>query len=591
MKKKKEKKKFDFNAFQKSLRIYSYLKPYRIQFGIGLFFLLLNSLGNIALPKFLGTLVDYGNQAKPQNEINRIMLFLAGMLLIQAFAGFMRTTLFVKVTSKTLADIRQKVYAHLIKLPMAFFLKRRVGELNSRITSDITVLEETLTSTIASFLRNSITIIGALIFLLFISPQLTLFMLAIIPVVVLVSKSFGKFIRKLSKKMQGQIADSNTIVEETLQGVQNVKAYANEYYEIERYTKKTNEVAQTGIKGGLYRGGFSAFMTLGMMGALTTVIWRGTIMIGQGQMAAGELFSFVLYTVFIAGMIGSMAEVYAQLQKSIGATENLLEILDEPSEEVIPQSEIRKEDILSGEIRFENVVFHYPTRVDTDVLQNLSFDIESNQLVAVVGPSGAGKSTLVNLLMRFYEQTSGQILFNGHDSLDIQLTTLRSQIAVVPQDVFLFGGTIRENIAYGKNGASEEEIIEAAQQANAWSFIETFNEGLDTLVGERGIQLSGGQRQRLAIARAVLKNPRILILDEATSSLDSESERLVQEALEKLMKGRTSIVIAHRLSTIRMADQIIVLDKGRITQQGTHEELIAESSGLYAALSELQFAN
>ena len=590
MEKDKKKKGFDRNALKKSLRIYSYLKPYRFQFGIGLFFLLISSLANIALPKFLGTLVDYGNQAKPQHEINKVMLFLVGMLIVQAFAGFMRTSLFVTVTSKALADIRQSVYAHLIKLPMTFFLKRRVGELNSRITSDITILEETLTSTIASFLRNTITIIGALVFLLFISTQLTFFMLTIIPFIVIIAKYFGRFVRKLSKQMQSQIADSNTIVEETLQGVQNVKAYANEYYEIERYTFKTSEVARTGIKGGLFRGGFSAFMTLGMMGALATVIWRGTILIGQGQMAAGELFSFVLYTVFIAGMISSMAEVYAQLQKAIGATENLFEILDEPSEKLVLNREIKKEDILTGEINFRNVSFHYPTRTDTDVLRNLSLNIASNQLVALVGPSGAGKSTLVNLLMRFYKQSSGEILFNGRNSREIPLTSLRLQIAVVPQDVFLFGGTIRENIAYGKNSATEEEIIDAAKQANAWSFIKTFAEGMETIVGERGIQLSGGQRQRIAIARAVLKNPRILILDEATSSLDSESERLVQEALEKLMKGRTSIVIAHRLATIRKADQIVVLDNGKITQQGTHDELLAESSGLYAALSELQFA-
>ncbi|MDA3929191.1 MAG: ABC transporter transmembrane domain-containing protein [Prolixibacteraceae bacterium] len=590
MSEKKKKKGFSKKAFKKSLRIYSYLRPYRVQFGIGLFFLLLNSLGNIALPKFLGVLVDFGNESKPQAEINKVMLLLSGMLLIQAFAGFMRTNLFVRVTSKTLAAIRQSVYAHLIKLPMGFFLKRRVGELNSRITSDITILEETLTSTIASFLRNTITIIGALIFMFFISPQLTLFMLAIVPVIVLIAKYFGKFIRSLSKKMQAQIAESNTIVEETLQGVQNVKAYANEYFEIERYTKKTNEVAKTGIVGGLYRGGFSAFMTLGMTGAMASVIWRGTILIGQNKMAAGELFSFVLYTVFIAGMISGLAEVYAQLQKAIGATENLFEILDERSEEILPQQEIAPENVLNGNISFNNITFHYPTRTDIDVLKNLSLNIDSNKLIALVGPSGAGKSTIVNILLRYYELKEGQLLLNGKESKDIPLTELRSQIAVVPQDVFLFGGTIRENIAYGKLGASEEEIIEAAKQANAWTFIQSFPEGLDCIVGERGIQLSGGQRQRLAIARAVLKNPRILVLDEATSSLDSESERLVQEALEKLMKGRTSIVIAHRLATIRKADQIIVLDNGQIIQQGTHEELIDDTSGLYSALSELQFA-
>lgn len=585
-----KKKRISWASFKKTLRIYTYLKPYRWQFGFGLFFLFISSLGNIALPKFLGVLVDFGNSGKAPAEINNVMLLLAGVLLLQAIAGFMRTNLFVRVTSKTLADIRQQVYAHLIRLPMEFFLKRRVGELNSRITSDITILEETLTSTVASFIRSTIIIVGAMIFLLFISPKLTLFMLSVIPLIVIASIVFGRFIRRYSKRMQSEIADSNTIVEETLQGVQNVKAYANEHFEIGRYKKRTNEVAKTGIIGGLYRGAFSAFMTLGMTGALAAVIWRGTLMISTGEMAAGELFSFVLYTVFMAGMISGLAEVYAQLQKASGATENLFELFDEPAEQVTPQQSIPPEELFKGNISFQNVNFHYPTRTDIEVIKNLSFNIAPNQMVALVGPSGAGKSTIVNLLLRFYQQTSGTILFDQRDSRSISLTILRQQIAVVPQDVFLFGGTIRENIAYGKQGATEAEIVEAARQANAWSFIETFPEGLDCIVGERGIQLSGGQRQRIAIARAMLKNPRILILDEATSSLDSESERLVQEALEKLMMGRTSIVIAHRLATIRMADQIFVIDDGTIIQQGTHEQLLEEGSGLYASLSGLQFA-
>ena len=590
MEKDSKKRKISWASFRKTLRIYTYLEPYRWQFGFGLFFLLISSLGNIALPKFLGVLVDFGNSGKAATEINQVMLLLSGVLVLQAIAGFMRTNLFVRVTSKTLADIRQQVYAHLIQLPMGFFLKRRVGELNSRITSDITILEETLTSTVASFLRSTITIAGALFFLLFISPKLTLFMLSVIPLIVVVAIVFGRFIRRYSRRMQSEIADSNTIVEETLQGVQNVKAYANEYFEIGRYRKKTNEVAKTGIIGGLYRGAFSAFMTLGMTGALAAVIWRGTLMISTGEMAAGELFSFVLYTVFMAGMISGLAEVYAQLQKATGATENLFDLLDEPAELVNPQQSIAPAEMLAGDISFQNINFHYPTRNDIEVIRNLSFSIAPNQMVALVGPSGAGKSTIVNLLLRFYQQTSGVILFDKRDSRNIPLTSLRQQIAVVPQDVFLFGGTIRENIAYGKQGATEEEIVEAARQANAWSFIETFPEGLNCIVGERGIQLSGGQRQRIAIARAMLKNPRILILDEATSSLDSESERLVQEALEKLMEGRTSIVIAHRLATIRKADQIFVLENGSIVQQGTHDQLLKEDSGLYASLSSLQFA-
>jgi ABC-type multidrug transport system fused ATPase/permease subunit len=591
MENKETKKQLTRESLRKTIRLYSFLKPYRNEFFAGLFFLLLTSGATLAFPKLLGILVDYGNQGKPQSEINQIVLLLALMLVLQAFFSFMRTNLFVRVTSKTLASLRQHTYRHLIQLPMGFFLKRRVGELTSRISSDISLLQDTLTSTVADLLRELLIITGGIILLVFISPKLTLFMLMVLPLIVIMAIVFGRFIRRYSKKMQSQVADSNTIVEETLQGVQNVKAYANEYFEIDRYIRQTDEVAKTGITGGIYRGAFSAFMIIGMFGSMVAVIWQGTIQMSNGQMEAGELFSFVLYSAFIAGMMGGLADVYARLQKAIGATENLLEILDEPVEDIVPQSEIKKEDLLSGDIRFKNVSFHYPTRPDTDVIRNILFHVAPNQQVALVGPSGAGKSTLVNLLLRFYEQSSGDILFDGRDSREIPLTILRSQIAVVPQDVFLFGGTIRENIAYGKQGATEEEIIEAAKQANAWPFIQNFPEGLESIVGERGVQLSGGQRQRVAIARAVLKNPRILILDEATSSLDSESERLVQEALEKLMKGRTSLVIAHRLSTIRQSDKIIVLDQGQIIQQGTHEELVSDPSGLYFTLSELQFAS
>lgn len=590
MKEKKTRKHLNRESLRKTWRLYSFLKPYKLEFFAGLLFLLLTSAATLAFPKLLGILVDYGNQGKPQSEINQIVLLLAGMLLLQAVFSFMRTNLFVRVTSKTLASLRQHTYRHLIRLPMSFFLKRRVGELTSRISSDISLLQDTLTSTVADLLRELFIIIGGIILLVFISPKLTLFMLLVIPVIVIMAIIFGRFIRRYSKNMQSQVADSNTIVEETLQGVQNVKAYANEFFEIDRYNKKTDEVAQTGIMGGIYRGAFSAFMIIGMFGSMVAVIWRGTMMISSGQLAAGELFSFVLYSAFIAGMMGGLADVYARLQKAIGATENLLEILDEPVEHITPRSQIENKNKLIGDIQFEQVSFRYPNRKDTDVLHNISFDIPANQQVALVGPSGAGKSTIVNLLLRFYEQSSGSIRFNGRDSREIPLTDLRSQIAVVPQDVFLFGGSIRENIAYGKQDATDAEIMEAAKQANAWNFIQETSDGLDSIVGERGVQLSGGQRQRIAIARAVLKNPRILILDEATSSLDSESERLVQEALEKLMKGRTSIVIAHRLSTIRQADKIIVLDQGQITQQGTHKELMTDSSGLYFTLSELQFA-
>lgn len=380
------------------------------------------------------------------------------------------------------------------------------------------------------------------------------------------------------------------VVEETLQGIQSVKSFTNEYHEMDRYREITGKIAQTGIQNGRMQGAFSSFIILGLFGAMVAVIWKGADLLGKGELQTGELFSFIIYSGFIGGTIGGLASVLGRVQKFVGATENLLEILDEKEETVQENLALVPEQTIKGRIRFDNLRFEYPSRLGTDVLTEISFSVEPNNLIALVGPSGAGKSTLVSLLMRLYEPSSGRILFDGKESTQYSLTALRSQMAVVPQDIFLFGGTIAENIAYGRWGASHDEIVEAAKQANAWQFISEMKDGLETLVGERGTQLSGGQRQRIAIARALLKNPQILILDEATSSLDSESERLVQEALEKLMQGRTSIVIAHRLATIRRADNIIVLDKGRIVEQGTHEHLMKLDKGVYRGLSELQFA-
>jgi len=390
--------------------------------------------------------------------------------------------------------------------------------------------------------------------------------------------------------MQKEVAESNTIVEETLQGIRSVKTFTNEFLEMDRYKERTLDIARLGIKGGRYRGAFFSFMILGLFGALVAVIWRGAALLAAGEMDAGELFSFVLYSGFIGGNIGGMASVITRIQRFIGATEDLFEIFDEEKEVIENLDVIPGTDELTGQISFRDVSFAYPSRPELRVLDAVTFQVEENQLIALVGPSGAGKSTITSLLLRLYNPTEGDIWFNGKRGRDLSLSVLRRQVALVPQDIFLFGGTIRENISYGRPGASEKDIQDAAAKANALEFIERFPDKMETLVGERGTQLSGGQRQRIAIARAVLKDPKILILDEATSSLDSESESLVQDALEKLMKGRTSIVIAHRLSTIRKADSILVLDQGRLVEQGTHTELMKLASGIYRNLSELQFS-
>jgi ABC-type multidrug transport system fused ATPase/permease subunit len=398
---------------------------------------------------------------------------------------------------------------------------------------------------------------------------------------------FGKFIQRLSKKTQDTIADSNTIVEETLQGIQNVKAFANEKFEFKRYGNVVNDIVSIALKASRYRGAFVSFIIFGLFGSIVGVIWYGLILQSEGAISQGDLFSFILYTVFVGASFGGIADIYSQIVKAVGATENLLDIIDEEPEE-IEFKETYPSLNLKGKIDFDNVSFSYPSRKDIPVLKNLSFSIEAGKQLAIVGPSGAGKSTIVSLVYRFYEPEKGTISIDGKNYSSFDLTQLRNELASVPQEVMLFGGSILENIKYGNPLATLDDVKKAAQLANAAEFIEQFPEQYDTLVGDRGIQLSGGQRQRIAIARAVLKNPKILILDEATSSLDSESEQLVQQALERLMQNRTTIVIAHRLSTIRKADQILVLENGEVKELGTHDELTSKDEGIFKRLLELQ---
>ena len=571
-------------SIKRASRLFQYIKPFTIEFSFGLFFLLLSTAASLIFPALMGNLVDSASD-KLVNNINQIAIALLVLFALQAIFSYFRIVLFVNVTEKALAVIRQETYAHLIKLPMNFFSKRRVGELNSRIASDISLLQETFTTDLAEFLRQVLIIIGGIVFLSLTSVKLTLFMLAIIPVMMLAAVFFGRYIKRFSKQVQKKVAKSNTIIEETLQGISNVKAFTNEFFEIGRYTKKTNEVMQIAKKGGRYRGAFASFIIFCLFGSIVAVIWYGVLMINSNELSIGELFTFIVYSVFIGASVGGMADIYAKLQKAIGATEHLMDILEEEKEEI---NSTFSADAVNGHIKFHNLSFAYPSRPDVQVLNNLNFEVQQGHNIALVGPSGAGKTTLASILFSFYKIEDGQISIDGKNIEEYDLHFLRKQIAIVPQDIILFGGSIKENIAYGKLDASEEEIEEAAKKANALNFINDFPKKMETLVGERGIQLSGGQRQRIAIARALLKNPSILILDEATSALDSESEKLVQEAMDVLMKGRTSIVIAHRLSTVKNADCILVLENGQIIEQGTHKEL-QKNNGLYKQLSDMQF--
>lgn len=584
------KAKINRNSLKKTLRIFEYTGQHKWKLYLGLVFLLLTSVTALVFPLMLGNLVNCIKN-KDFAEINQIGMLLMLILAVQSVCSYYRIYLFVNYTENTLASLRQAVYSHIIQLPMTFFGQKRVGDLNSRMSADITQIQDTLTTTIAEFLRQFLLIIGGIVFLLVMSPKLTLLMLSIVPVVAIAAVVFGRFIKKTAREVQEKVSESNTIIEETLQGISNVKAFANEFFENARYKHSTEEIVKKAIQGGKYRGAFASFIIFCLFGAIVSVIWYGIYLASNNQLLIGDLFSFIIYSAFVGVSFGGIAEMYAQIQKAVGAVERVFEILDEIPEVIDITGTQTLSKRIEGNVTFDNVAFTYPSRKEMQVLKNISIVINKGDTIAVVGPSGSGKSTIAALLLRFYDPESGKILIDGKDAKSYPLTELRNNMAIVPQDVLLFGGTIKENIAYGKPFATIEEIAEAARKANAINFIDSFPEKFETLVGERGMKLSGGQRQRIAIARAVLKDPSILILDEATSSLDSESERLVQEALDKLMVGRTSFVIAHRLSTIRKADKIIVIDKGEVRESGTHEELLLLENGLYHSLSRLQTEN
>lgn len=583
-----EKRKLNKQNLSKLGGIFRFLMPYKSAFIAGLVFLLFSSLTLLTFPFVAGKLIDTAQGSSwIVNDVNSIAWLLIGILAVQSVFSFFRVWLFALVSERSMRDIRLALYSRLVRLPMTFFDKRRTGELISRITADVSQLQDTFSTTLAELFRQIVTLVAGIGFLLYNTPKLTVFMLGTFPVLVLIAMVFGRFIRNLSKKTQDELAAANVIVEETLQSISTVKSFVGEAYESARYGKGLNSVVGVALTTAKYRGAFISFIIFALFGGIVAVMWYGASLVAEGEMSVGELVSFVLYTTFIGGSIAGLGDIYSQLQKAIGSSERVLEIMEEEPEAESGASSEKFE----GKIEFNHVGFRYPTRPEVEVLKNVSFQVQSGEKVALAGHSGAGKSTIIQLLLRFYEVEKGTIFIDGRDVKDWDLKILRSKIGIVPQEVLLFGGSIRENIAYAKPGAGEEEIILAAKKANAWQFISQFPEGLDTLVGERGVKLSGGQRQRVAIARAILKDPAILILDEATSSLDAESESLVQQALDELMKGRTTLIIAHRLATIRKVDRIYALSEGKIVEEGSHKELLQNEGGFYANLVRLQFAD
>ena len=582
-----DKKKFSREGFKKALSIFQFVKPYRVQYIIGFVFLILSTGTTMSFGLLIGQITSV-IQGKSAFSLNQVTLFFVGVLIAQAIFSFCRIYFFSQVSERAMADVRRAAYSKIITLPIPFFEQRRVGELTSRISADISQLQDVLTLTVAELFRQIGTLVIGTAIIFYVSWKLTFFMLATFPVIIIAAMFFGRFIRKLSKQAQDLLAQANIIVEETLQSVNVVKAFTNEKLEINRYGNALQLVVNTALRAARYRGIFVSFVIFALFGGIIGVVWYGGSLVISHEMPFADLLTFIVYTTFIGGSVAGMGDLYAQLQKTIGSSERILEILGEPSE-VNADESMPLFVPVHGKVQFDDVRFSYPSRPDVPVLKGISLDVAAGRKIALVGQSGAGKSTIVQLLMRYYRIGSGKITIDGRDLSSFNVTELRKNIAVVPQEVMLFGGTILENIQYGKPGATEAEVREAARKANALQFIDSFPEGLQTIVGERGVKLSGGQRQRIAIARAILKDPAILILDEATSSLDAESERLVQEALDILMQNRTTIIIAHRLATIRKVDMIYVMREGQIAESGTHDQLALQEDGIYANLVKLQF--
>jgi ABC-type multidrug transport system fused ATPase/permease subunit len=582
--------------FKKSLRLFKYIKKSKWIFSLGMFFVVATAVIGLYFPVMAGKMFGYlGNTSMAptifKNSVTGTGIELFILLIFQGIVSFGRVFTFSLVTENILKGLRVDAFNKLVQMPMSFYSKNQVADLSSRLSTDINVISEAFTVNIAEIIRQTIVGIGGLILLVYFTKwKVAIWFIIIIPPITVIAILYGRKIRKYSRGLQEKIAEAGVVVSEALTGITSVKSFTNEKLEINKFDKITTEIRQFGIKYGLMRGAFFAFIITCVFGAIFFILYKMLLLINAKELSSENFGIFMMLSLFVAASLGGLPEQLASLQRALGATDRVFEIIDDTDEKLNLdyQTNLNKNRV-KGDLEFKNIQFTYPTRPDFVVLKDVSFNAKAGQTIALVGSSGSGKSTLASMALRFYEPNGGEYLIDGKKSTDYELTELRDQMAIVPQDVLLFGGTIRENILYGKPNATEAEVIDAAKQANAYDFIMSFPDKFETLVGDRGIQLSGGQRQRVAIARAVLKNPSILILDEATSSLDSESERLVQEALDKLMIGRTSIVIAHRLSTIRNADKIVVLQKGEVVEMGTHQELMTSATGLYQKLSKLQY--
>jgi len=566
-------------------RLLRYLKPYRGHMALAVLSLLISSGLGLAFPLVIVRLLDSATLIKSYGSLNALAGLLVGIFLLQAAFSFSQSYLLTYVGEHIVYDLRTSLYGRLQRLSLDFFTVRRVGEIVSRLSSDVTQMRSVLTTSVTSMLGQVVTLIGSIVIVVTLNASLTLFILGLAPVLLLVAFVFGRRIQKMSTGVQDQLADSTVVAEEGLQGIRIVKSFGREDYETQRYNAAMEKTFRASLRMAVYNSSFAALMAFLGFCTITAIMWYGGREVIAGRLTLGMISGFLIYGVTIAASMGGLGALYAQLRAAVGGVQRVFEIMDaKPSVQDAPGAAALQ--ACEGRITFQNVSFDYEENVP--VLREVSLDIRAGEILAMVGPSGAGKSTILNLIPRFYDPTHGSIRIDGHDLRSITQDSLRAQLAIVPQETILFGGTIRENILYGRLDASEADLIAAATAANAHDFIMGLTKQYETVVGERGTRLSGGQRQRVAIARAILKDPRILLLDEATSSLDNESEGLVQEALARLMRNRTTVIIAHRMSTIKVAHRIAVLEHGHIIELGTHEELMG-SNGLYTRLYSMQF--